>query len=191
MFTDTQVIVATTTLILLWLAYSLWQAALLNHFRQRVFALRDAMFIMAAKGELSFDDPAYGMLRMMQNGLIGIAPRFTFAHLMLATVFRPHLKRDSSAPMVLHEKLQSCLDSMKDRERAKRYADLNEAVKLQCARYIVCWTPVIGVLVAVIMVVTPVAMMSRMLRGCERIADAFVDSAVGLEERDKNMALAL
>ena len=45
-------------------------------YRQRVFALRNELWDYAAAGHISFDDPAYLVVRNRMNGLI------RFAHLL-------------------------------------------------------------------------------------------------------------
>jgi hypothetical protein len=51
-------------------------------FRQDMFAVRDEIFDLAAKGELSFDDPVYGLLRTTMNGFIRFGHRVS-----LLTIF--------------------------------------------------------------------------------------------------------
>lgn len=48
-------------------------------FRERMFALRDELFRMAANGDLSFDHPAYGLMRSTLNGLIRYADAVTLS----------------------------------------------------------------------------------------------------------------
>jgi len=52
-------------------------------FRQHLFALRDELFDMAARGEIRFDHPAYRLLRAAINGFIRFGDRLTFATIML------------------------------------------------------------------------------------------------------------
>jgi hypothetical protein len=42
----------------------------LDRFRQDVFGLRDELWDFAASGQISFDDPAYRLLRQLMNGFI-------------------------------------------------------------------------------------------------------------------------
>jgi hypothetical protein len=50
-------------------------------FRQRVFAVRDEMFDYAASGKISFQDPAYRMLRQLMNGYIRFGHRISIFHI--------------------------------------------------------------------------------------------------------------
>jgi hypothetical protein len=61
-----------------------------DRFRQDVFNLRDEMFDEAAGGLISFDDPAYGLLRMTMNGFIRFAHRLSFLNLFIFSAVAPH-----------------------------------------------------------------------------------------------------
>jgi hypothetical protein len=54
-----------------------------DRFRQDMFALRDDLFDAAHAGKLSFDHPAYGVLRNTMNGFIRFAHRFSLLHALL------------------------------------------------------------------------------------------------------------
>jgi|ERR1035437_4642099 hypothetical protein len=59
----------------------------LDSFRQKMFAVRDEMFDFAAKGAISFDDPAYVLLRKHMNGMIRYGHHLTvFRMLMTALI---------------------------------------------------------------------------------------------------------
>lgn len=49
----------------------------IDKFRQEMFAVRDDLFDYAARGEISFNHPAYIQLRNLANGLIRFAHRMT------------------------------------------------------------------------------------------------------------------
>lgn len=48
--------------------------------RNSLFEARDALFAAAAQGKLSFDDPAYGMTRVLLNGMLRQADAFSVLH---------------------------------------------------------------------------------------------------------------
>ncbi len=52
-------------------------------FRQKMFALRDELFDLAADGIISFDHPAYGMLRNVMNGMIRFGHRLSLFNWLL------------------------------------------------------------------------------------------------------------
>jgi hypothetical protein len=49
----------------------------LDCFRQKMFSVRDELFDYAADGNISFDDPAYILLRRQMNGMIRFGHRLT------------------------------------------------------------------------------------------------------------------
>jgi hypothetical protein len=63
---------------LLVLCFNLFPSYRLDSFRQSVFVVRDELFDYAAAGNISFDDPAYKLLRKSMNGLIRYAHNLTF-----------------------------------------------------------------------------------------------------------------
>ena len=54
----------------------------LDEFRQAVFIVRDELFDFALAGRVSFEDPAYRLLRQSMNGFIRYAHQLTFFRLM-------------------------------------------------------------------------------------------------------------
>lgn len=68
-----------------WLfVFLLWKDYCLDRFRESVFSLRDELFSYAADGNISFDHPAYTMLRGTMNVSLRYAHEFTLARLFLA-----------------------------------------------------------------------------------------------------------
>lgn len=55
----------------------------IDAFRQQLFAIRDDLFDMARAGHISFDDPAYGILRSALNGFIRFSDRLNFSSVVL------------------------------------------------------------------------------------------------------------
>jgi len=51
--------------------------------RQRLFEIRDHLFICAARGELSFESPAYKMTRQTLNGMIRFAHTFSLTRIAI------------------------------------------------------------------------------------------------------------
>jgi hypothetical protein len=58
--------------------FKFWSIARLDAFRQKMFAIRDELFDFAAEGNISFDDPAYRLLRQSMNGIIRYAHQLSF-----------------------------------------------------------------------------------------------------------------
>jgi len=55
----------------------------LDSFRQKMFAVRDELFDYAHSGQVSFDDPAYVLLRRQMNALIRFGHQITVFRMML------------------------------------------------------------------------------------------------------------
>jgi len=65
-------------LMLLWVfVFYFWRDYRVDAFRDHVFSIRDRLFLFAARGGVSFDDPAYTCLRYRMNVVLRYAHRFT------------------------------------------------------------------------------------------------------------------
>lgn len=83
----------------LWLLlFVLYRSYSVDSFREQVFALRGDMFDAAAGGLISFEDPAYRLMRHRMNGVIRYAHRFTLIRMVLLVHYarRYDLPRESS-----------------------------------------------------------------------------------------------
>src|SRR3954467_6683321 len=79
------VILALLSFLTLWFLYSFaYRDYRRDVYRQKLFEVRNALFDLAATGEVSFDSPAYQTLRTTINGFIRFAHRMQFGEL---TVF--------------------------------------------------------------------------------------------------------
>lgn len=61
----------------------LWPALRLDCFRQQMFAVRDELFDYAAAGKISFNHPAYRLLRQQMNGFIRYGHKLSFGQFLL------------------------------------------------------------------------------------------------------------
>lgn len=88
--------------------------ARLDWFRQTMFSIRDEMFDYAADGNISFDHPAYVMLRHQMNGFIRYGHQLTvFSCLMSAA----RSKIEGNMPNTSwHSEWQKSLDSLSSEE---------------------------------------------------------------------------
>src|SRR6266487_2284230 len=81
-------------LLLLWvLIFHFWRQYRLDVFRERLFEIRAELFDYAAKGEVRFDDPAYARLRVVMNGMIRFAHKFTFTRVAIVFLLRRRLEK--------------------------------------------------------------------------------------------------
>ena len=65
------------------LLFWLYRDYRVDAFRQRIFALRDELFDWVSASELSFDNPAYGILRSAMNGFIRFGHRMSLGQLAI------------------------------------------------------------------------------------------------------------
>lgn len=73
---------------LIWIGFFwLYKNFALDSFRQKMFSLRDQLFDDAANGLISFDHPAYGILRATMNGFIRFGHRLNFCEMLISFFF--------------------------------------------------------------------------------------------------------
>src|SRR5438552_9516272 len=78
------VVASTLSLLGIWVLYSwFYRDYRVDLFRQRLFVLRDGLFDFAEAGQVSFDHPAYGMLRSTLNGFIRFGHRFGLLQIVI------------------------------------------------------------------------------------------------------------
>lgn len=68
---------ALTLIVLILLVFELWPSQRVDAFRQQMFEVRDELFDLAIRKEISFDDQAYVLLRQLMNGFIRYAHNLT------------------------------------------------------------------------------------------------------------------
>jgi hypothetical protein len=87
-----------TVLALFWLwiaVYYLWRDFRNDSFREDIFSVRDKMFVYAAQGNISFDHPAYTILRNRMNGLLRHAHEFTLTRMALILMTHSPVKPET------------------------------------------------------------------------------------------------
>jgi hypothetical protein len=89
----------------LWiLLFYFWRRQRVDVLRERLFEIRAKLFDYAANGAVSFDDPAYTGLRVLMNGMIRFAHRFSGTRIIMTLVFRRELGDFTPAPLARWEK---------------------------------------------------------------------------------------
>ena len=79
----------------LWvLIFCFWRSYRVDRMRDRLFQLRYELFLMAERGEISFQHPGYWMLRVQINRLLARAHRITGLRLLLSSPARIEDPRD-------------------------------------------------------------------------------------------------
>ncbi len=94
---------------LAWFFYGPWKSLVIDIGRQNLFEIRDSLFMIAASGKVSFDDPAYIAIRNRINGMIRFCESFSF----LLLFFDKETVHSSHVPTAL-----SLVRSMADKDVA-------------------------------------------------------------------------
>lgn len=116
------------------------RACAVDDFRQEMFALRDDLFDLAASGALSFDHPAYGMLRSTMNGFVRWADRLQLLELMVLFVLWRH--RDLVAERRFESRWKEALATLQPPEQ-EALGSYRERMHLLLIRYLVFSSPVL------------------------------------------------
>ncbi len=101
------------------LVFVLWPDQRIDVFRQGMFALRDELFDFAADGNISFEDPAYVLLRQLMNGFIRYAHYLTPYRTILAFLRWKYVTREP-----LHEWTEHWNQALNQLENAEVRAKL-------------------------------------------------------------------
>ena len=84
-------------------------------FRQKLFRLRDELFMLAANGDLDFEHTAYGMTRMTLNGFLRFADRFNIiSAILMARKMRDAQESVTRFELILEQSMNQLDDETKD-----------------------------------------------------------------------------
>ncbi len=144
----------------------------LDDFRQKMFTLRDELFDFAADGHISFNDPAYVLLRRQMNGMIQYAHQLTLFRVLATGAARSVAGLSDSFEW--NNEWESALDSLPVQTEQK-LNQFHERGMMLAARYFLLGSPN---LLASMFVVACVLLTGEM----------FKRSAVGLRSLLKNAA---
>jgi hypothetical protein len=176
-------IVGATGFVGLWLAYHAWTVAIRTLYRQQLFRLRDELFLEAARGSISFDDTAYGMLRTIMQGLLWAAEDINLVQIV-ATSMSAKLLRGQTAPLAA--RFAMCVDRITDEKKAAVYRHYYRLTVLLVAMHFVRSfpLPVLGVLLVAIVRRFPGALLRRLLETAERgaLVNPYVEGASRLPD---------
>ena len=151
-------------LLLLWVFVCIfWKEYCLDVFRHNLFALRDELFIYAGGGKISFQHPAYRMLRDRMNSSIRYGHELTLSRLLLAMVMVPH-KEESE----VWERITASL-TMEQKSVLTQYRN---AFAFYAVKYVVLRSFFLAILVLCVRVI------SSLREGLKRLLTAKVVAAV-------------
>jgi len=161
-----------------------WSSVRLDCFRQQVFTVRDELFDYAASGKISFDHPAYRLLRQSMNGFIRYGHKVSFWQSTVTWI----AWRAASKPnrYQWESQWQEALKSLDDKTRADLLRLYTSATRLVTKR-IVYGSPVllIALCASAIAVVLSVGLRSAsdvMSAALSRTAEHAVDQRILNEE---------
>lgn len=121
-------------LLALWgFVFYLWRDYRLDAFRDDLFALRDRMFQYAAKGNITFDNPAYLLLRNRMNILLRYAHEFTFTSFVVVTFVG---MRNQPAVNALMVEWQKSVDQLRDPAVREKMTEFNVLVAATVFRHV-------------------------------------------------------
>lgn len=145
----------------LWVLFAwLYHDYRLDRFRFELFQLRHRLFLQAASGPLSFDLPAYKMLRQMINGNLRIGHRFGLLTIVLVW-FVVRRNGGATGPQAAW---QAALDSLSDEQRrliSASHSQMHSIVCEQlCATSLLLWLTVVPIIAVFILLRFPVQLAS-------------------------------
>jgi hypothetical protein len=131
--------------LIVFVLFKYWSEARLDSFRQNMFSLRDELFDFAADGNISFEDPAYRLLRQSMNGTIRYAHQLTFFRVCI-TMFEislaTHFPRSNWS-----ENWEKAVESQCNDGVRKKLTEFHERSMLLVAHRLVLGSPLLIALV--------------------------------------------
>ena len=116
----------------------------LDIFRQKMFAVRDELFDYAAAGNISFNDPAYRLLRQSINGFIRYGHRLTFFRLSMTVLQWKVLQQEP--PLTWSTKWDKAIGDVKSDEVRGRLIAFHEQSFSLVFDHLVLGSPVLFVI---------------------------------------------
>lgn len=110
-------------------------------FRQKMYALRDEFFDYALAGNISFNDPAYVLLRRLMNGLIRYGHKLTVYRLFMSFLF---LKVEGR-PRQFHwnAEWESALPAIQDPAVRERVRNFHSKTMLLMSQHLIFGSPLL------------------------------------------------
>jgi len=121
---------------IIWLLVRLWPEHRLDRFRQDVFCLRDELWDYAADGNISFDDPAYRLLRQLMNGFIRYAHHVSFFRVCMSFASHSAMK-STPLPVTWMGKWNKAVEELQDDGVRKNLCAFHGRLMARVARRLV------------------------------------------------------
>ena len=129
-FFHTAEVLVVPALVILFFAYP-WQTYCTDIVRQRLFELRDRLFMLAVEGKIGFDDPVYFSFRTSLNSRIRYADKIVFGDLVAFLIaYRGRVPEMRT--------LDDEIAALEDQElRSELHAMQVEALQLQLGHFVI------------------------------------------------------
>ena len=133
------ILLATANFALLWILVGCRRSYRIDALRHRLFVLRDELFDYALDGNISFDHPAYAMLRRRMNNLLRFSHKISFVRLLIFLSLG--YKIMAKEALANHEReWRSALEQLSDKQR-KKIEELHERVLSEILKHMVFGNP--------------------------------------------------
>ncbi len=137
------------TLFLLAYAYlNVRRDSLIELARHQLFSIRRTLFMHAVKGEISFNDESYKLLRSYLNSSLRFMHRASYLEIFVLMFFMGRENYQPSAPL-FSEKFSTSLNNL-EAGREQIYADSLKESRIIIANHIVHRSPLFSVLLGLI-----------------------------------------
>jgi hypothetical protein len=151
--------------ILLWLTWHyLWRRACQERLRQNLFDLRDELFDFARSGEITFQEPAYVLLRGRINSMIRFSHRLGVTRLFTFICFQRYIgeiPNDRNAARAL----KSALSQVKGREVKAVLDGFSARLEEQIVKHILYASPHVILVAPVLLFLNHVISKDHHVRG--------------------------
>lgn len=116
-------------------------------FRDNMFAVRDRLFDEASTGVISFDHPAYGMLRQTMNGYIRFCHRLSLLYVIISVALIGNVKRDEK---LFEQNWKKVTENISPDSRQKLESCRRE-MELLVISYLIISSPFIAVVLFIVL----------------------------------------
>ena len=130
------ILTALSTLGLWWLWFIQYQKFFIDETRQKLFHIRDKLFLAASNGEISFDEPLYKMTRTNLNGAIRYTHDLSLVRIIGAVVLARSL---GETPQFKHyrESWNSAFEQVKSDSAKELIQDAHRKMHLALFHHVV------------------------------------------------------
>jgi len=122
----------------------------LDSFRQQMFAIRDELFDFAADGHISFQHPAYVLLRRQMNGFIRYGHHLTVFRMLMS--FAIHKIYGDSMPSEWQPDWENALNSIQNESVREKLKQFHHRGKVLAVKRLLSGSPLLWAMTLIFMV---------------------------------------